>query len=90
MIQSLFVLDCRGKLATVLTNEIVTKQQYQYLELYAENWLIFKIFFKVLEQLEVASVFLSEESNVFIPAVLPVVHSLIAKLAIEADPHSTI
>ena len=45
---------------------------------------------KVLKQLEVATVFLSEESNVSISAVLPIVHGLVSKLAIEADDSSHI
>ena len=43
-----------------------------------------------MEQLEIATVFLSEESNVSISAVLPIVHGLVSKLATEADDSSHI
>jgi len=77
-------------LTAVLANESVTKQQYRYLELSSENWLILEDLSKVLEQLEVATVFLCEENYVFISAVLPVVYGLVTKLAVEEDNSSCI
>ena len=88
MIQSL--LHNRWPLAAVLADETVTKRQYRYLELSAGNWLILEDLSKVLEQLEIATVFLSEESNVSISAVMPIVHGLVSKLATEADDSSHI
>ena len=85
MIQSL--LHNRRPLAAVLADETVIERQYRYLELSAGNWLILEDLSKVLKQLEVAKVFLSEESNISISAVL---HGLVSKLAIEADDSSNL
>ena len=81
MVQSL--LHNRWPLTAVLADESVTKRQYQYLELSSENWLTLGDLSKVLESLEVATVFFSEETNVSISVVLPVIYGLITKLAVE-------
>jgi len=85
MLQTL--LHNRWPLTAVLADESVTKQQFWYVELSSENWLILEDLSKVLEQLEV---FLSEENNVSISAVLPVVYGLVTKLAIEENDSSCI
>ena len=43
-----------------------------------------------MQHLEVATVFLSAENNVSISAVLPIVHGLVTKLAIEEEDSSCI
>ena len=83
MIQSL--LHNRWPLTAVLADESVTRRQYRYLELSSQHWLILEDIAKVLEHLEVATVFLSAENNVSISAVLPIVHGLVTKLAVEED-----
>ena len=88
MIQSL--LHNRWPLTAVLADDTVTRWQYRYLELSSANWLISEDVSKVLEHLEVATVFLSAENNVSISAVLPVVHTLLTKLAIEEEDSSCI
>ena len=88
MIQSL--LHNRWPLTAVLADESVTKRQYRYLELSSANWLILEDVSKVLEHLEVATVFLSEETNVSISAVLPIVYGLTTKLAVEENDSSYI
>ena len=44
----------------------------------------------MLEHLEVATVFLSEENNVSISGVLPIVHGLITKLEVNDNDYSCI
>ena len=83
MIQSL--LHNRWPLTAVLADESVTRRQYRYLELSSQHWLILEDIAKVLEHLEVATVFLSAENNVSISAVLPIVHGLVTKLAVEEE-----
>ena len=78
MIQSL--LHNRWSLTAVLADKIVTKRQYRYLNLSPAHWVNFEDLSKVLEHLEVAKVFLSEENNVLISAVL---HGLIATLEVN-------
>ena len=88
MIQSL--LHNRWPLTAVLADDTVIRRQYQYLELSSANWLILEDVSKVLQHLEVATVFLSAENNVSISAVLPIVHGLVTKLAIEEEDSSCI
>ena len=88
MIQSL--LCNRWPLTAVLADDTVTRRQYRYLELSSANWLILEDVSQVLEHLEVGTVFLSAENNVSISAVLPVVHGLLTKLAIEEEDSSCI
>ena len=83
MMQSL--LHNRWPLNAVLADESVTRRQYRYLGLSSQPWLILEDVAKVLEHLEVASVFLSAENNVSISAMLPVVHGLVTKLAVEEE-----
>ena len=66
-----------------MADESVTRRQYRYLELSSKNWLILEDIAKVLEHLEVGTVFLSAENNVSIFAVLPIVHGLVTKLTVE-------
>ena len=88
MIQSL--LHNRWPLTAVLADDTVTRRQYRYPELSSANWLILEDVSKVLKHLEIATVFLSAENNVSISAVLPVVHGLLTKLAIEEEDSSCI
>ena len=74
----------------VLADESVTKRQYRYLELSPAHWVILEDLSKVLEHLEVATVFLSEENNVLIAGVLPIAHGLITKLEVNDDDSSCI
>ena len=83
MIHSL--LHNRWTLNAVLADESVTRGQYRYLELSSQHWLILEDVAKILKHLEVAIVFLSAENDVSISAVLPVVHGLVTKLAVEED-----
>ena len=71
MIKSLF--NSRWPITAVLSDESVTKRQYRYLDLSSDNWLTLEDLSKVLEPLEVATVFLSRETNVSLSTVLPVV-----------------
>ena len=80
MIQSLLHNRC-----AVLADVSVTKRQYRHLELSPVHWVILEDLSKVLEHLEVATVFLSEENNVSISCVLPIVHGLITKLKVVRD-----
>jgi len=64
----------------VLADESATKRQYQYLELSPAHWVVLEDLSKVLEHLEVATVFLNEENNVSISCVLPIVHGLTSKI----------
>jgi len=86
MIQTL--LHNRWPLIAVLADESVSRRQY--LKLSSENWLNLEDLSKVLEQLEVAMVFLRKENDVSIFAVLPVVYGLVTKLAVEEDDSSCI
>ena len=88
MIQSL--VHNRWPLTAVLADETVTKRHYRYLELSPVHWVILEDLSKVLAHLEVATVFLSEENNVSISGVLPIVHGLIAKLEVKDDDSSCI
>jgi len=81
MIQSL--LHNRRPLTAVLTDESVTKRQYRYLKLSPAHWVILEDLSKVLEHLEAATVFLSEENNISISAVLPIVCGLITTLEVN-------
>lgn len=83
MIKSL--LNSRWPITAVLSDESVTKQQYCYLDLSSDNWLTLEDLSKVLEPLEVATVFLSRETNVSQSTVLPVVYGLLSKLAATED-----
>ena len=87
-IQSL--LHNRCPIAAVLADASVTKHQYRHLELSPVHWIILEDLSKVLEHLEVATVFLSEENNVSISCVLPIVHGLITKLEVVHDDSSSI
>jgi len=80
----------RWPLTAVLADETVMKRHYRYLELSPAHWVILEDLSKVLEHLEVATVFLSEENNVSISGVLPIVHGLIAKLEVKDDDSSCI
>ena len=53
---------------SLLHNRCVTRRQYRYLELSSRHWLILEDIAKILEHLEVATVFLSAENNVSISA----------------------
>ena len=55
MIRSL--LENRWPITAVLSDETITKRQYRYLDLTCENWLLLEDLFKVLEPLEIATVF---------------------------------
>ena len=88
MIQSL--LHNRWPLTAVLADDTVTRWQYRYLELSSANWLILEDVSKVLERLEVATIFLNAGNNVSISAVFSVVHGLLTKLAIEEEDSSCI
>ena len=79
------MLHNRWPLTAALADESVTRRQYRYLELSSQHWLILEDIANVLEHLEVATVFLSAENNVSISAVLPIVHGLVTKLAVEED-----
>lgn len=57
MIKSL--LNSKWPITAVLSDESVTKRQYCYLDLSSDNWLTLEDLSKVLEPLEVATVFLS-------------------------------
>ena len=59
MIQGL--LHNRWPLNAVLADESVTRRQYRYLELSSQHWLILEDVAKVLEHLEVATVFLVQK-----------------------------
>ena len=83
MIKSL--LENRWPVTAVLSDETVTKRQHRYLDLSSENWLILEELSKVLEPLEVATVFLSSDNNISLSTVLPVVHGLINQLDSDGD-----
>ena len=83
MIRSL--LENRWPVIAVLSDETVTKRQYRYLDLSSDNWVILEDLTEVLEPLEVATVFLSKETNVSLSSVLPVVNGLVSKLATTAN-----
>jgi len=61
MIRSL--LENRWPVTAVLSDEAVTQRKYRYLDLSSENWIVLEELVKVLEPLEVATVFLSKEVN---------------------------
>ena len=83
MIKSL--LNGRWPITAVLSDESVMKRQYRYLDLSSDNWLTLEDLSKVLEPLEVATVFLSKETNVSLSTVLPIVYGLVSKLAATED-----
>jgi len=78
-------LNSRWPITAVLSDESVMKQQYCYLDLSSDNWLTLEDLSKVLEPLEVATVFISRETNVSQSTVLPVVYGLLSKLAATED-----
>ena len=71
------LLENRWPVVAVLSDERVTKRQYRYLDMSSEKWASLEELVKVLEPLEVASVFLSKEQNSSLSAVYPVVHGLV-------------
>ena len=87
MVQSLLVN--RWPLTAVLSDETVTKRQYRYLDLSSDNWMILEDLVKPLQPLEVATVFLSEEHNTSLSAVLPIVHGLVSQLVSTEDDSAT-
>lgn len=68
-------------MTAVLSDERVTKRQYHYLDTSSDNGVILEDLSKVLEPLEVATVFLSKETYVSLSSVLPVVNGFVSKLA---------
>lgn len=82
---STFYMIKSWPITAVLSDESVTKRQYRYLDLSSDNWLTLEDLSKVLEPLEVATVFLSKETNVSLSTVLPVVYGLVSKLAATED-----
>ena len=80
------LLANRWPVTAVLSDERVTKRQYRYLDMSSEKWMVLEELVKVLEPLEVATVFLSKEQNTSLSTVYPVVHGLVVKLnATEED-----
>ena len=79
MIRSL--LENRWPITAVLSDETITKQQYYYLDLTSENWLLLEDLFKVLEPLEIATVVFIRENHISLSVVLPVVYSIISQLS---------
>ena len=72
-------------MVAVLSDENVTKRQYRYLDLSSDNWVILEDLCQVLEPLEVATTFMSKETNVSLSSVLPVVNGLVSKLVTTAN-----
>ena len=68
-----------------MSDEHVTKRQYRYLDMSSEKWMVLEELVKVLEPLEVATVFLSKEQNTSLSTVYPVVHGLVVKLNATED-----
>jgi len=88
MIQGL--LHNRCPITAVFADKSVTKCHYRYLELSPAHWVVLEDLSKVLEHLEVATMFLSEENNVSISCVLPIVRGLTSKLEVIEDDSSCI
>ena len=78
MIRSL--LDNRWPVTAVLSDEAVTLRTHRYLDFSSVNWIVLEELVKVLEPLEVATVFLSKEVNVSLSAVLSIIQGLLSKL----------
>ena len=87
MVQSLLVN--RWPLTAVLSDETITKWQYRYLDLSSDNWMILEDLVKPLQSLEVATMFLSEEHNTSLSAVLPIVHGQVSQLVSTKDDSVT-
>jgi len=87
MVQSLLVN--RWPLTAVLSDKTIIKRQYRYLDLSSDNWMILEDLVKLLQPLEVATVFLSEEHNTSLSAVLPIVHGLVSQLVSTEDDYGT-
>ena len=76
-------------MTAVLSDETITKWQYRYLDLSSDNWMILEDLVKPLQSLEVATMFLSEEHNTSLSAVLPIVHGQVSQLVSTKDDSVT-
>ena len=83
MIQRL--LEARWPVVAVLSDESVTKRSDRFLDLRSEKWDLLQELAKVLEPIEIATVFLSYESNVSISCIYPIVFGLLDNLQVSED-----
>ena len=83
MIQRL--LEARWPVVAVLSDESVTKRSDRFLDLRSEQWDLLQELSKVLEPIEIATVFLSYESNVSISCIYPIVFGLLDNLQVSED-----
>ena len=69
----------------LLSDESITKRSDRYPDLHSDQWELLQEFVKVLEPLEIATVFLSYEHNVSISCLYPVLFGIIENLAVTED-----
>ena len=83
MIQRL--LESRWPVVAFLSDESVTKRSDRFLDLRSEQWDLLQELANVLEPIEIATVFLSYESNVSISCIYPIGFGLLDNLQVSED-----
>ena len=83
------LVEMRWPISAVLSDERVTKRLDRNLDLRSDQWDLAKELLAPLQQIEVATVYFSEESKVSISSVLPILYGIMDNLAV-ADEDSSI
>ena len=87
MIQRL--LEMRWPITAVLSDEEVTQRSDHYLDLRSEQWELLGCLVKHLEPCEIATVFLSYETNISVSCVYPIVQGLVTSLQADEEDSPT-
>ena len=87
MIQRL--LEMRWPITAVLSDEEVTQRSDRYLDVRSEQWELLGYLVKHLEPCEIATVFLSYETNVSVSCVHPIVQGLVTSLQADEEDSPT-
>lgn len=74
------IVETRWPISAVLSDEKVTKRSDRYLDLKNEQWELAKRLLGPLQQIETATVYFSEEENLSISTVLPILFGIMDNL----------
>ena len=82
-------VETRWPISAVLSDKKVTKRSDRHLDLKNEQWELAKLLLGPLQQIETATVYFSEEENLSISTVLPVLFGIMDNLkASDEDCHT--
>ena len=80
----------RWSVSAVLSDTTVTKKQDRTLDLTAHQWVLLEELAKLLEPLEVATVFFCTERKVLISCILPIMHNVFTSMDSEEGDSASI